>query len=201
MRLAPDDVLAQRVVGDTLRWLEHAVIGLNLCPFAKAVWARSQIHFAVSAANDARGLLNDLRKEMDELLACSEKDRDTSLLMAACCMGDFREFNGLLGRADKLLRKQGLEGVLQIASFHPEYQFSDATGDAISSYTNRAPYPTLHLLRESSVDRAVAAFPDASRIVECNLETLQQLGEEGWRRLGVGRSPERGIGGVEDGQA
>ena len=189
MRLAGEGGLAKRVVGDTRRWLERAVIGLNLCPFAKAVSVRGQIHFVVSDARNSHELLNDLRQEMDDLLACSEKDRDTSLLVAACCMGNFQEFNVLLGRADQLLRKQGLEGILQIASFHPDYQFADAAADALGNFTNRAPYPTLHLLRESSVDHAVAAFPDASLIVDRNLETLQRLGEEGWRALDVGRSP------------
>lgn len=201
MRLAIDDDLARRAVGDTQRWLERAVIGLNLCPFAKAVSVRGQIHFAVSDAGDARELLDDLHQEMDALLACPERDRDTSLLMAVSCMHDFREFNGLLARADKLLRSQGLEGILQIASFHPDYQFADAACDAIGNFTNRAPYPTLHLLRESSVDRAVAAFPDAAQIVERNLETLRRLGQEGWRALDAGRSSVPGSAGGNDGQA
>ena len=201
MRMAPDDVLAQRVAGDTRRWLERAVIGLNLCPFAKAVSVRGQIHFAVSDAGDARELLNDLRQEMDDLLAGSENERDTSLLMAVSCMHDFHEFNGLLARADKLLRSEGLEGVLQIASFHPDYQFADAAADDPGNFTNRAPYPTLHLLRESSVDRAVAAVPDASQIVARNLETLRRLGQDGWRALDVERSPGPGSVAGNDGQA
>ncbi|MEO6623664.1 MAG: DUF1415 domain-containing protein [Burkholderiaceae bacterium] len=201
MRLAADDAVAQQVVRDTRRWLERAVIGLNLCPFAKAVAARGQIHWAVSDAVDAQELLQDLQQEMNDLLACSDQVRDTSVLMAVACMDDFWEFNGLLARAQTLLRHERLEGVLQVASFHPHYQFADADAEAIGNCTNRAPYPTLHLLRESSVERAVASFSDASHIVERNLATLQRLGAHGWRALGVGRSPVSGVLGVEDGQA
>ena len=201
MRMAADAAAALQVVRDTRRWLERAVIGLNLCPFAKAVLARGQIHWAVSDATTGRALLDDLEREMDELLAYAEEERDTSLLMAAACMDDFREFNGLLARADKLLRRRGLEGILQIASFHPHYQFADADADAVSNCTNRAPYPTLHLLRESSVERAMASYADASPIVERNLATLQRLGAQGWRALDVGRSAVSGPAGTDDGQA
>ena len=201
MRLAANDAVAQQVVRDSRHWLERAVIGLNLCPFAKAVAARGQIHWAVSDAVDAQELLQDLQQEMIDLLACSDQVRDTSLLMAVACMDDFREFNGLLVRADTVLRRHGLEGVLQIASFHPHYQFADADADAIGNCTNRAPYPTLHLLRESSVERAVASFPDASLIVERNLASLQRLGPDGWLALDVGRSPVSSTRKANDGQA
>ena len=201
MRLSADDAVSLQVVRDGRRWLERAVIGLNLCPFAKAAAARGQIHWAVSDALDAEELLHDLHQEMLDLLACSDQIRDTSLLVALACMDDFWEFNALLARANTLLRRQRLEGVLQIASFHPLYQFADADADAIGNCTNRAPYPTLHLLRESSVERAVASFPDASRIVERNLKSLQRLGRDGWRALDVGRSTVSSVRGADDGQA
>lgn len=173
---------------DMRRWLERAVIGLNLCPFAKAVHAKGQVHYAVSAARDGAALLEHLAFEAKELVARTPSARDTTLLIAPCCLEEFLAFNDLLGRADRVLRRLRLEGVLQIASFHPRYQFAGAEPDDITNNTNRAPYPTLHLLREDSIARAVEAFPEAEAIYERNMETLQSLGADGWSALGVGAS-------------
>ena len=175
--------LATRVVDDTRRWLERAVIGLNLCPFAKAVHVKGQIHYAVSAAVDAAGLLDDLDAQLGALVACDPSQRDTTLLMAPHCMADFIDFNDCLRRAERLLSRRGLDGEIQLASFHPRYQFADAGPDDITNFTNRAPYPTLHLLREASIDRAVAAFPQAQAIYEANMRTLHRLGARGWDDL------------------
>jgi len=177
-----------QVLGRMRLWLERAVIGLNLCPFAKAVYAKQQVHFAVCRATDAEQILESLRAELLALQASDPGVRDTSLLILPEALADFAEFNDFLVRADRLLRKSRLDEEFQIASFHPDYQFADAGPHDISNYTNRAPYPTLHLLREASIDKAVQAFPDAAEIYEKNVATLEQLGHAGWAALGLGAS-------------
>lgn len=172
-----------QVVADMRRWLERAVIGLNLCPFAKGVHVKGQVHYVVSAATDAVALRRDLMRELQALQASDPQDRDTTLLMAPHCLQDFLDFNDFLDEADAALAELGLEGELQIASFHPQFQFAGTDADDITNYTNRAPYPTLHLLREASIERAVEAFPDAESIYEKNMETLAQLGQEGWKKV------------------
>lgn len=177
------------VIADTQAWLERAVIGLNLCPFAKSVHVKGQVHYAVSRATTAQALLEDLRAELQALLAQDAKLRDTTLLIAPDCLQDFLDFNDFLARADRALADLDLDGVLQIASLHPRYQFAGTRADDITNYTNRSPYPTLHLLREDSIDRAVAAFPDPESIFEVNMRTMEQLGADGWAALNVGRTP------------
>lgn len=176
----------QTVIAATRRWVERAVIGLNLCPFAKGVQAKGQVQYAVSQADDAQALLADLERALRELQASDPDQRDTTLLIAPVAFPDFLDFNDFLNRADRLLRKMRLDGVFQIASFHPQFQFADPAPGDISHFTNRAPYPILHLLREDSIDRAAAAFPDAALIYEHNLETLRALGHAGWQALDVG---------------
>ena len=176
---------AARAVDDTRRWLERAVVGLNLCPFAKAVLVKQQVHFAASEAEDAAGVLEDFARELDALVALPAQERDTTLLVIPGGFEDFLTFHDLAQRAERLVRKRGFEGVVQVASFHPRFVFAGAEEDDITNFTNRAPWPTLHLLREESLDRAVAAFPDASSIYEANMETLRRLGPEGWRALDV----------------
>ena len=179
----------EQVVQDTVAWLERAVIGLNLCPFAKSVHVKRQVHYAVSHATDAAGLLEDLKYELKQLVALDSKARDTTLFIAPHCLHDFLDFNDFLAKAERALAKLRLDGVLQIASLHPKYQFADATEDDVTNFTNRAPYPTLHLLREDSIDRAVAAFPNAESIFEVNIQTMERLGREGWSALNVGATP------------
>ena len=171
---------------DTRLWLERAVIGLNLCPFAKAVHTKGQIHYAVSRATQPLALLDDLKNELNSLSAIDSSIRDTTLLVAPLCLHEFLDFNDFLALADGLLAGLGLEGIIQIASFHPQFQFAGTHADDITNFTNRAPYPTLHLLREASVDRAVAAFPQAEDIFEKNIQTLTGLGMAGWAALDVG---------------
>jgi hypothetical protein len=178
----------EAVIHETRNWLERAVIGLNLCPFAKAVHVKGQVHYAVSKATQPRELLDDLAAELAELVALEPAIRDTSLLIAPGCLHGFVEFNDFMRQADRLVRKNGLEGVIQLASFHPDYQFAGSEADDLANCTNRAPYPTLHLLRESSIDRAVEAFPDPEAIYETNIETLRRLGADGWASLRVGRT-------------
>jgi hypothetical protein len=186
------------VVQDTVRWLERAVIGLNLCPFAKGVHTKDQIHYAVSHATDARELLQDLQRELEALAEASAEKRDTTLLMAPLAMPDFLDFNDFLELADELVEAMDLAGILQVASFHPRFQFEGTLADDVSNCTNRAPYPTLHLLREESLDRAVEVFPEAEEIFERNIEVLERLGMQGWVDLDVGARCPMGHGGKKD---
>jgi hypothetical protein len=171
------------VLRDTQCWLERAVIGENLCPFAKAVHAKRQIRWVVSAATDEQALLDDLIRELEHLAETDPEAVDTTLLIHPHVLGDFLDYNDFLGIAEDTVAELDLEGVLQVASFHPDYQFADTPAGDISHATNRSPYPTLHLLREASIDRAVTAFPDAETIYERNIDTLRRLGNAGWRAL------------------
>ena len=173
-------------IADTQRWLERAVIGLNLCPFAKAVHVKGLIHYAVSEATTAAELLADLKSEINSLVAGVSIAYDTALLIAPYCLPDFLDFNDFLGKADKLITKMKLEGIIQLANFHPQYQFAGTAPDDITNFTNRAPYPTLHLLKESSIDQAVEAFPEAEAIFGVNMQTMERLGLKGWDELQVG---------------
>jgi len=175
-----------KVIAATTRWLERAVIGLNLCPFAKSVWVKNQVRITVSQATSTDALLDELISELELLAEASPEKIDTTLLVHPQVLTDFYDFNDFLDVAEVALAELGLDGDLQIASFHPEFQFADSAPDDISNATNRTPYPTLHLLREASIDRAVAAFPDAAEIFERNIEVLHELGAEGWQKLGVG---------------
>jgi uncharacterized protein len=180
------------VITDTQRWLERAVIGLNLCPFAKAVHVKGLIRYAVSEATTSAELLANLKNELNSLANMDgvgvSVAYDTTLLIAPYCLNDFLDFNDFLGKADKLIAKMKLEGTIQLANFHPHYQFAGTEPDDITNFTNRAPYPTLHLLRESSIDQAVEAFPEAEAIFEVNMETMERLGLQGWHDLGVGKT-------------
>ena len=171
------------VIAATQRWLERAVIGLNLCPFAKAVHVKRQIRYAVSAATTAEELLAELRHEIQLLAQTSAEEIDTTLLIHPQVMTDFIDFHFFLKEADAAISNLGQQGSLQLASFHPDYEFAGSTSDDIANYTNRSPHPMLHLLREASIDRAVAAFPDPAVIYDRNIATLRDLGHEGWRRL------------------
>ena len=170
-------------IADTRRWLERAVIGLNLCPFAKAVHLRQQIRWVDSAARDAEALLAELVAEMQRLAAADPAQIDTTLIVHAEVLRDFDDHNDFLDLADAALDALGLEGVLQVASFHPDYRFADSPSDDPANLSNRSPHPTLHLLREDSVSRAVDALPDAADIFERNIDTLRRLGHAGWQRL------------------
>ena len=183
--MKPQTGRTSEVLQTTERWLERAVIGLNLCPFAKAVHVKGQMHYALSWSQDTADVLDDLADAMHELLAHSPEQRDTTLLIVPDAFPDFWDFHGLVQRAERLLRALRLDGVLQIASFHPQFEFADAPAGDMAHYTNRAPYPILHLLREDSMDRAVAAYPDAGLIYGRNIARLRELGTVGWRVLDV----------------
>ncbi len=170
-------------VARTREWMQRAVIGLNLCPFAKAVAVRDQVRFVLSDATTPEALLEELGRELAHLRDADPAQTDTTLLIHPQVLGDFLDYNDFLDLADALVEDMALDGVLQVASFHPDYRFADAGEDDIGNFTNRSPYPTLHLLREDSVSRAVEAYPDPDVIIERNLGTLQALGHEGWRKL------------------
>ncbi|MGJ7544410.1 DUF1415 domain-containing protein [Variovorax sp. LT1R16] len=185
-------ITAAQAEADMRRWLERAVIGLNLCPFAKAVHVKGQIHYAVHlAADDDAGLLDALMAEAQALIDRPASERDTTLLMAPHTLADFLDFNDFTERAERRMARAGFDGTLQLASFHPRFQFGGTEPDDIGNATNRAPYPTLHLLREESIDRAVEAFPEAEVIFEHNIETLEALGPAGWAALDVGAGAAR----------
>lgn len=187
-KLSSNDLLPNRMVLDTLRWLERAVIGLNLCPFAKAVLVKGQVHCKVSQASTLEDLRDDLIQELKDLVALEPAVRDTSLLIIQNLLQDFIDYNDFLNVADDCLLALDLDGEIQIASFHPQYQFAGTDENDITNFTNRSPYPTLHLIREASIDRAVSAFPQAEAIFEVNMATLQKLGLDGWQALDVGAS-------------
>lgn len=170
-------------IAATQRWLERAVVGLNLCPFAKAAMVKQQVRFVLSEARTSDALLEDLAAEL-ALLELADPERiDTTLLIHPHALTDFLDYNDFLDLADEAVAALGLEGDLQVASFHPDYQFAGTDYDDPGNCTNRSPYPMLHLLREASVERAVAAYPDPDVIVERNLATMERLGAEGFRKL------------------
>ncbi|MEQ1668707.1 MAG: DUF1415 domain-containing protein [Sulfuriferula sp.] len=173
----------ETIIADTQHWLAQAVIGLNLCPFAKAVHVKQQIRYVVSYAKTEAALLDDLLQELDFLMAADANEVDTTLLIHPWVLTDFLDYNDFLDVADGAAAEPEFNDALQIASFHPQYQFADTDADDIANYTNRSPYPMLHILREDSIDRAVAAFPAADEIYEKNMQTLRELGHEGWQKL------------------
>lgn len=173
------------VIASTRLWVEKAVIGLNLCPFAKAVYVKNQVRFVVSEARHLDDFLEDLDRELEFLAAVDPAETDTTLLIHPALFPDFMEFNDFMVMAEGAVGEHGLEGIIQIASFHPAYQFSDTEADDIGNYTNRAPFPTLHLIREESLSRAVEGFPDVDGIYERNIDTLKKLGLSGWLELGL----------------
>jgi uncharacterized protein len=174
---------ADQVQAQTLAWIDRAVIGLNLCPFARAVRAKGQLRCVVSDATDAEALLRALCDEAQRLLDTEPTQWETTVLVHPQVLTDFADHNDFLDAAEAALGELGCDGVLQLASFHPAYQFADTEPGDIANATNRSPYPTLHLLREVSVDRAVDSFPDAASIYEANIATLRTLGDAGWQSL------------------
>lgn len=179
----PGRLSAEQAVAETRAWIEQAVIGLDLCPFAKAPFAKGQVRFAVSAAETPHELLAHLAEELERLGAADPEDVETTLLIHPWVLTDFLEYNDFLEVAEAAVEELGLSGEIQVASFHPGYQFAGTAPDDPENGTNRSPYPTLHLLREASVERVVAAFGDTAAIYEKNIETLRRLGRDGWQRL------------------
>jgi uncharacterized protein len=186
MQTANDHVIAL-----THAWLEKVVIGLNLCPFAKAVYVKNQVRFVVSRANNSDALLEDLERELRLLAEFAPEKIDTTLLIHPNVLTDFLDYNDFLDVCDSVIEELELDGILQVASFHPQYQFADTEIDDVANFTNRSPFPTLHLLREESITRAVESFPDVGGIYEKNIAMLRRLGRESIEKLisQVGRVP------------
>ena len=177
------------VTDHTRQWLEKAVIGLNLCPFAKAPHVKNLVRISVSQARHLDGFLEDLDRELQLLGDTPADELETTLLVHPTLFPDFDTFNQMLDIADAAVVDNGLEGIIQIAPFHPDFQFEGTDSDDIGNYTNRSPYPTLHLIREDSIAKAAQAFPDASAIFERNISLLEKMGHEGWDKLDIPRCP------------
>lgn len=180
--MTPND---DTVIAHTRLWLEKAVIGLNLCPFAKAPYIKNRVRIAVSHAPHLDGFLEDLDRELQLLAATPAADIETSLLVHPALFADFLQFNDMLDFADQAVADNQLEGIIQIAPFHPHFQFADTAPEDIGNYTNRSPYPTLHLIREDSIAKAAESFPDAEAIFGRNIALLEEMGHKGWDELGI----------------
>jgi uncharacterized protein len=184
MRHSDMTLTDEETLANTRRWIEKAVIGLNLCPFARAVYVKNQVRIVVSHARYLDAFLDELDAELTLLKDTSAEEIDTTLLVHPSLFPDFFVFNDFLNVVDDVVAEHELEGVIQVASFHPDFQFEGVAADDISNATNRSPYPILHLLREDSVERAIESDAgDAEKIVERNIATLRELGVDGWKRL------------------
>ncbi len=174
---------SEEVSAATRHWLVHAVVGLQLCPFASHVLEQEQLRIHVSVLADPMDLLVEVHQELELLVSKPVTELETSLLVLPNAFPDFFDFNDFLGDAEDLLARLDLEGIIQIASFHPDYQFADAPAQDIGNFTNRSPYPTLHFLREDSLTDAIEAYGDTESIIERNQNTMRKLGLAGWRQL------------------
>jgi uncharacterized protein len=173
----------KNIIAETRAWVNRAVIGLNLCPFAKAVQVKNQVRYVLSDATNTSALLAVLIEELHLLADADPAQVETTLLIHPQVLTDFLDFNDFLDVVDATLEELEYDGVIQVATFHPQYQFADTEVDDVTNATNQSPYPTLHLLREDSIDKAVEAFPEADKIFDANMRTLKKLGPEGWAAL------------------
>ena len=164
------------IVKSVRQWVESLVVGLNLCPFAKRELVKSRVRFAVSEATTEEQLLLALQDELEILN--EDSSVETTLLIHAKVLQDFHDYNQFLGDADRLLVQMQLDGIYQIASFHPHYQFGGTAPDDVENYTNRSPYPLLHLIREESLTRVIADFPDVDQVPAHNIELMHRLGQD-----------------------
>lgn len=166
----------QQITKATINWLEQFIIAENLCPFAKAPWSKDLVGVVISQATTEASLAQDLHSQLERLAQASPAKLETILLIVPNMLADFLDFNDFLDLADALLDDIQLVGQIQIASFHPHYQFADTDVDDLSNFTNRSPYPILHLLREDSISQALDSGQDADQIVERNIATVTKLG-------------------------
>ena len=178
------------MIAATRAWVEQAIIGLNLCPFARAVYVKDQVRFVVSPARAVGALRDDLEAELRHLMAMPAAVVETTLLIHPHVLSDFLDYNDFLDVADASIQRLELAGVIQVASFHPRYQFAGTEPDDVTNYTNRSPFPVLHLLREESVERAIAAFPGVDQIYQHNLDAMRRLGLTGLAAAGLIPRPE-----------
>ncbi|WP_161811250.1 DUF1415 domain-containing protein [Steroidobacter agaridevorans] len=185
-QLAPESAPSdQQVIAATRAWLERAVIGQQLCPFAAGPYRTGRVRFCINAQPSPAGLLEELCRELQMLRDADPLQCETTLLIHPQVLTEFLDYNDFLDECDVAVAELGLEGELQVASFHPKYRFAGTHEHDITNFTNRSPYPMLHLLREASISRAVESFPGIDEIAPRNMETLRRLGHEGWRRLWI----------------
>ncbi len=174
----PDE---QKIIAEVVRWIEKAVIGLDLCPFAKPVYEQGQIYYIVSPSEQIDGLMFDLHAQLLRLRQHSEIE--TTLLIIPCQLADFTDFNQMLDAAEALLKAYDCVGEFQLASFHPQYQFAHTQIDDRENWSNRAPYPILHLLRESSLEQAIEHYPEVEEIPERNIRKLRSLDDVSFKAI------------------
>ena len=168
----------QTVIDITRRWISSIVIGLNLCPFAQRVFSSDRIRYVVTDALDESALLEVLAGELKLLASTPMECVETTLLIHPRVLGEFLAYNEFLGAAELLIEDVGLRGIIQLASFHPDYQFAATEPGAVENYTTRSPYPMLHLLREDSVTQVANGPIDLDAIPRHNIETLKSLGKK-----------------------
>ena len=175
--------MSEQIILDTQKWVERVVIGLNLCPFAKSPVAMGRVRWVVYEGVDMEELIAMLLHELRYLTAALPNETETILLIHPNMLLDFEDYNDFLDVADEAVEELDLEGIIQVASFHPGYQFADTDADDVTNYTNRSPYPTLHLLREDSIERAIENYPNVIDIPQTNVETMRKLGIKALRNL------------------
>lgn len=164
----------EQIIAAVRHWVETMVVGMNLCPFAKRELVKERVRFVTTEADNQEALLLVLHDELERLT--QQPDIETTLLIHPQVLQDFYDYNDFLYLADRLLVQMELEGVYQIASFHPGYQFGGTEPEDAENYTNRSPYPVLHLLREDSLERVIADYPNVDDIPERNIALMNELG-------------------------
>ncbi len=167
---------AESVIARFRCWIERVVIELNLCPFARKPYQADLVRYVVSDAGAPELLLADLEQELELLREADAGKTETTLLIHPHTLQDFLDYNDFLGVVDDFLEQGGYRGEFQVASLHPEYRFAGAERDAAENYTNRSPYPALHILREAGIEQALAGFATPDRIPERNIRTMEKLG-------------------------
>ena len=171
----------ESIIARTRQWIETVVVGMNFCPFAKRELRRNTVRFIVSPESDMESVLLQLIDEC--MLLDADVGTQTTLLILPEGFADFDDYLDLAGLAEDLLADRGYEGVYQVASFHPDYRFADSDADDQANYTNRSPYPMLHLLREDGLEAAIASYPDSDSIQENNIAKARALGADYWLKL------------------
>ncbi len=173
----------QKEIEATRHWVEKIVVGLNLCPFARLPFTTGRIRYVMYEGADVVQLARLMVEEARYLQRIPALEVETTLLILSNALPDFRDYLDFLEEAEWLIRENGLEGIIQVASFHPHYQFAGTSPEAPENYTNRSPFPMLHLLREESVERALERYIDPEKIPERNIKKMQELGVEGVKKL------------------
>ena len=157
-------------------WLDHFVVGLNLCPFARPVVASAALRISICDSKQLQQVAEAFMAELDLIQQSPESDIATTLLVLPNALNDFEEYLSFIENAEALIDQMGLTGVIQLASFHPDYQFEAESSDSASHFTNRSPYPLIHFLREEMMERVLENFPNPEQIPQCNIQKLEAMG-------------------------